>query len=249
MPPISLQIYTLRAEAAEDFFGVLRTVAATGYKGVELGSLYGHSVQEVTDVVHDLGMQISGDWPDLPTEQNIADIVAREKTLQNTQIVCGFWKDEFATVEACRQTAARIGAAARLAQSEGLTLSMHNHWWEFRTVEGRLPFDILMEEPDFRAELDIYWAATAGVDPAPVLARYGNRIPLLHVKDGFLGEEEPMTAVGSGSLDIPGILGAANPDVLQWLVVELDRCDTDMTEAVRQSYAYLTENDLAAGSA
>lgn len=51
-----------------------------------------------------------------------------------------------------------------------------------------------------------------------------------------------------GKLDIPGILGAANPDVLRWLVVELDRCDTGMTEAVRQSYTYLTGNGLAAGN-
>jgi hypothetical protein len=43
-------------------------------------------------------------------------------------------------------------------------------------------------------------------------------------------------------------VAAADPNVLKWLVVELDRCATDMTEAVRGSYQYLTSNGLAAGN-
>jgi hypothetical protein len=34
---------------------------------------------------------------------------------------------------------------------------------------------------------------------------------------------------------------------LQWLVVELDACDTDMLEAVEKSYKWLVGNGLATG--
>ena len=57
-----------------------------------------------------------------------------------------------------------------------------------------------------------------------------------------------MTAVGSGKVDIKAAIAAADPNVLQWLIVELDRCDTDMWAAVSQSYTYLTQNNLAAGN-
>jgi len=57
-----------------------------------------------------------------------------------------------------------------------------------------------------------------------------------------------MTAVGKGVLDFPAIIAAADPNVLDWLIVELDSCGTDMTEAVQDSYTYLIENGLAAGN-
>jgi hypothetical protein len=57
-----------------------------------------------------------------------------------------------------------------------------------------------------------------------------------------------MLAVGSGKMDVPAVINAADPKVLQWLVVELDNCATDMLTAVAQSYAYLTHNGLAQGN-
>jgi hypothetical protein len=41
-------------------------------------------------------------------------------------------------------------------------------------------------------------------------------------------------------MDFPAILNAAAGPV-EWLIVELDRCATDMMEAVAQSYRYLAQ--------
>ena len=57
-----------------------------------------------------------------------------------------------------------------------------------------------------------------------------------------------MLAVGSGNMNIPEVIAAADPEVLEWLVIELDRCDTDMMEAVRNSYEYMINNALASGN-
>jgi len=70
---------------------------------------------------------------------------------------------------------------------------------------------------------------------------------LLHLKDGPGNKEEPMTAVGGGIMDWPAVIGAA-ADTTEWVIVELDSCATDMTEAVAESYRYLTENGLATGN-
>ena len=86
-------------------------------------------------------------------------------------------------------------------------------------------------------------------DPVAVVGKWGKRAPLLHIKDGMLEQGKHVhTAVGKGRLDWPAIIGAADEATLQWLIVELDACETDMLEAVADSYAYLVGNGLASGN-
>jgi actin-like ATPase involved in cell morphogenesis len=56
-----------------------------------------------------------------------------------------------------------------------------------------------------------------------------------------------MTALGEGVVDIPGVV-AAGAGSTEWLVVELDRCATDMMQAVRKSYQYVIGKGLALGN-
>jgi sugar phosphate isomerase/epimerase len=71
---------------------------------------------------------------------------------------------------------------------------------------------------------------------------------MLHIKDGLIDPPQPHTAVGAGKLDMPAIIGAADPNVLEWLVVELDSCATDMMQAVADSYRYLVDAGLGYGN-
>ncbi len=248
--PISVQLYTLRAEAQKDFPAVLKTVADIGYKGVEFAGLHGHSATEIKALIDDLGLVTSSSHTALPAPENISQLVDTEGTLGNTRLIAGFGPNDFATLDDTLRSAARFQAAADLAKQHGMTFGIHNHWWEFGTVaDGRLVYDVVLEAaPDAFSELDVYWAAMGGYDAAEVVAVHKARLPLLHIKDGTLEKDVPHVAVGSGKLDMPAIIGAADPDVLEWLVVELDACATDMTEAVRQSYVYLTTQGLASGN-
>ena len=47
---------------------------------------------------------------------------------------------------------------------------------------------------------------------------------------------------GQGALDFPAIVAAASG--ARWLIVELDRCATDMLAAVEQSHRYLVQEGL-----
>ncbi len=248
--PISVQLYTLRAEAAQDFPAVLRAVAETGYAGVEFAGLHGHSPQQIRAIIDDLGLVTSSSHTGLPTQESVNQIVETEQALGNTRVISGFGPNDFKTMDDCKRSAERFQTAAELVKPHGMTFGMHNHWWEFQTVDDqRLIYDAVLEAaPDIFSELDVYWAAFAGQDAAAAVAAHTARLPILHIKDGMLEKDGAMTAVGGGKLDMPAIIGAADPSVLEWLVVELDKCDTDMMEAVRQSYTYLTGQGLAAGS-
>ena len=103
--------------------------------------------------------------------------------------------------------------------------------------------------PEVEFEIDTYWAANFGKrDPAQELARVKERTPLIHVKDGPLEPGQSHVAAGKGKMDILALLDAADLDVLEWAIVELDACDTDMMTAVADSYTYLTTNKLALGN-
>ena len=249
MKPLSIQLYTLRDVVNADFPAVLRRVVEIGYKGVEFAGLHGIAPAEIAAILADAGLQVSSSHVGIPTRETIAKLADTEKTLGNTNLVAGFGPDEFKTLDDCKRSAEKFQTAGELAGEEGLTFAIHNHWWEFQTVDGHSVYDYVLENaPAAMGELDIYWAAYAGASPAEVISKHKSRLPLLHIKDGSLEKDSAMTAVGSGKVDIKGAIAAADPDVLQWLIVELDRCDTDMWDAVSQSYTYLTQNGLAAGN-
>ncbi len=142
-----------------------------------------------------------------------------------------------------------LNEGAAVARAHGLQVGYHNHWFEYEPVENRIPIDVMLEhlDADVFFEVDVYWVQTAGQDPVEVIRRLGSRAPLLHVKDGPCQLEAPMTALGEGVVDIPGVV-AAGAGSTEWLVVELDRCATDVMEAVRKSYHYLIGKGLVRGN-
>ena len=157
--------------------------------------------------------------------------------------------EKFADSDAIKASADALNKANEIATSRGASLGYHNHWDEFQTkVDGQTAWAALIErlDPTVFVEVDIYWATLGGADPKQVIADLGDRLWLLHVKDGPCdAPESPLVAVGSGTLDIPAILTSA--PTAKWHIVELDRCATDMFTAVADSYRYLVESGLSQG--
>jgi sugar phosphate isomerase/epimerase len=121
--------------------------------------------------------------------------------------------------------------------------------WAARVEDGRYALDVMLEAaPSLRSQLDLYWVAYGGADPVEVLGRIGKRVILAHVKDGLLGGDAHFTAAGCGQVNLPAAIGALDPAVVEWLIVEQDQSDGDMLADVQTSYTYLTSNGLAAGN-
>ncbi|NLE66450.1 MAG: sugar phosphate isomerase/epimerase [Lentisphaerae bacterium] len=246
--PISIQLYSVREEAARDFPGTLKKIADIGYAGVEFAGFHGMKPAEVKKIVDKLGLKVSSSHMAMPTAENAKELIETAKTLGFTDIVAGLAPDDFATLEKTQASIATFKKAAAALKGTGFRLGAHNHWWEFdKKFDGKYPHDLLMAAvPELTAELDTYWIATGGADPAEVVKRVGKRAPLLHIKDGPCNKNEAMTAVGKGKVRWDLVLEAAVPTV-EWLIVELDRCDTDMMEAVADSYRFLVKSGYGRG--
>ena len=250
MKPLSLQLYSVRAYTEKDFGGTLTRVADMGYKGVEWSSLHHADPRELRKAIDDLGLVSSSAHIPLPTRDSLNQVLDVAKTLGYDIVISGKGPDDFKNPDAIRAAADDFQQAALLLKPHGITLGYHNHWWEFEPVGDRLAYEIFLDlVPDVVSQLDIYWACHFGDVNVPALTtKHASRIPLLHIKDGPLVRDEPHTAVGAGKMDIPACVNAADPDVLQWLIVELDHCATDMIAAVRDSCTYMITSGLAQGN-
>lgn len=247
--PLAVQLYSLREQCAENLEQTLDTVAEIGYRGVEAAGWHGRSVAEFQRLCADRGLEIAASHKPWCRPDSVDEAIETAQALGLDLVGGGYGRDQFASLDAVKATAEEINGLTAKLKPHGLKLFLHNHWWEFVRFDGRIAHHLIHEWcPDVLFEIDTYWSANFGAEtPAEQVAFFASRAPLLHIKDGPLAEGQAHVAVGSGKMDIPAVITAANPEVLRWLVVELDKCDTDMVAAVRGSHAYLTGAGLAAG--
>lgn len=247
--PIALQFYSVRDELARDYEGVVKRIAEMGYAGIEFWGAPGKSPEQAYQLFNGLGLTIPSAHLPLPLGDKKNEVLETMDAIGAYHLVSP-WTDpkNYASVDAIRAMAELFNQANEVAVENGLKFSIHNHDFEMALVAGRPAYKHLMDslDPEVLFQVDTYWVRAAGLDPAAVVADLGERAPLLHIKDGPANREDPMTALGEGVMDIPEIIEAGE-GYTEWLIVELDRCATDMLEAVAKSYTYLTSRGLAQG--
>jgi sugar phosphate isomerase/epimerase len=244
--PPAVQLYTVREQLAGGRPAVLAQLAAFGYGAVEPYDVVTDPGRLRTEL-DEAGLtacsvhgQVLGDAD--------ADAVFAGTVMVGADTVIVPWVPpaRFAGPDEVAALAKELNEAAARAAGHGLRLGYHNHDFELSSVIGGRPaLEVLagaLDEP-LILEVDTYWAAVGGQDVPALLGRLGDRVRYLHVKDGPVTKDDPMTAVGGGRMPVADILSAA-PSA-EWHVVELDRCATDMITAVGDSLAWLASSGLA----
>jgi sugar phosphate isomerase/epimerase len=130
------------------------------------------------------------------------------------------WIDEtiWKQPDAWKRIADVFNRAGEISKKAGIQFAYHNHNFEFAPVDGKLPYDILLEQCDaalVKMELDLCWITAAGKDPLDYFRRYPGRFPLVHVKG--LSKQPPSDA---GLVPIPVVLkditDVGSNDVIDW---------------------------------
>lgn len=240
-PKIALQLYTLRHLTPKDYEGVLRKVAGFGYDGVEIAGFEGTSVAAAAKLVKELGLTVVGAHSPFPVGEKKNEILDISSTFGcKYMIVAHIGPDDTKNMDAIKALCAKVNEAQANAKERGMTMMIHNHWWEYAVLEGKLAADHMLEllDPAVLFELDTYWIKVGGSDPAERVKKLGKRAPVLHIKDGPGNREAAQTAIGTGVMDFPAILKAGGSNT-EWWIMEADRIDGDALEAVRQSCIYM----------
>lgn len=254
MPQITLQLYSLREALEADFEGSLRQIAAIGFPCVETAGYHGRKPSEVAKLLAELGMTAPTAHCSLPIGDAADEVIETALELGHRYLITGGppgWQDHFTTTDQVKAIAELYCIAADNAAKHGLQVGYHNHDWDLAEFEGQPAYHtFLAHTPESVLwEADLFWIARAGIDPVGFLQEIGSRGKALHFKDGHIEDRNikpPFLTAGSGDVDLLAAARAANH--AEYIAVELDEYDGDMMTAVKESYAYLTENQIAEGN-
>jgi sugar phosphate isomerase/epimerase len=241
-PKIALQLYSVRDLLPGNFEGVIRQVTKMGYQGVETDGVKDVSAKTAGKLFKELGLSVCGihTFPP-PVGKKFQEALNTLKEYDCRHIVSGYGPDKFINLTEIKRICEEVNACYELCRAYGVTLSIHNHSHEYIPVEGIYPYKLMLEniDPSVFFEVDTYWVMVAGVDPVTALNEIGSRAHFLHLKDGPGIKGQPNVAVGQGVLNVPAILKAGESSA-DWVIVEFDRCATDIMKAVEESYQYLS---------
>lgn len=248
---LACQLYTVRdhLKTPRDIAATLKKVRAIGYEAVQVSCLGPIADDELAQLLKGEGLVCCATHED--GERLLSDplpIVDRLGKL-SCRITTYPWPGEnrFGALEDVRVFARRLNAAGRIFHDHGITFCYHNHHLEFRRLGGRTVLEALFHDTDARyvqAELDTYWVQFGGGSPAEWCRRLGTRLASLHMKDYAIGPDNKVVfaEVGSGNLEWPAIVAAADAAACRWFIVEQDVCPGDPFDSLKKSYEFVTKN-------
>jgi sugar phosphate isomerase/epimerase len=258
MLQLAAQLYTIRdfIKTVPDFAASMARVRAIGYAGVQLDLEHHPDVpaREIKRICDENGLTICiTHFGYEHFTGNLADVIERQTiwACDQTAIVAmpRSFHDEGA--DGYRRFATEASQIGATLAASGITLSYHNHSFEFVRFGDQTGLEILFAASDprhLKAELDTYWIQHGGADPAAWIRRMAGRMPVVHVKDmAILPDGKQVFAeVGQGNLNWPAIIEAIHAAAVPWIVVEQDHCRRDPFESLQLSYRYLAQFDLLA---
>lgn len=247
---VGIQLYTLRDyfRTRADVVDTLRKVREIGYEAVQFFHIP-IAVKELRDIVNGLGLSVCGvDVPITRLRQEF-DQVLEELELLNCRYITysygGDWSKPY--VDGLETFIREISEIGEKLKGTNCRFAYHNHSFEFVKYKGRPALEYFYERTEpagILAEIDTYWVQHGGGDPAAWISSYSNRVPIIHLKDMAIVQEDGQVVqrfaeVGSGNMNWASILRAAAQSGVEWLVVEQDFCAKNPFESVKESYLYI----------
>ena len=244
MIKLALQMFTVRNEWAKDPEKTLAAISAIGYSGVEFTDYLGMDATELKDLLDKYGLKaVSSHISYKKLSENFIDEINYVKALGANYITIPSLPSEMRNDElSILHAAAELDDMARKAKQKGISLSYHNHTFEFLTVfNNRSIEQILIDEaPNLNFEVDTGWAGVSGIDNKEFLAKLGYRVDLVHVKD--VNNENIPVEIGEGRLNIKAVFDMVDKMAIRWAIVEQDTMQAySELESIKVSYDNIQE--------
>ncbi len=253
---VGVQLYTVRDLMKNDFDGTIAKVAQIGYKEVEFAGYFGHSAQQVRDVLSKNGLTAPSthvQYDEL--DEKFPSVIEFSKAIGLEYIICPWIPEELRkSPDIWKQASEKFNECGEQTKQAGMQFGYHNHWFEFLPANGKLPYDELLKMCDPKLvimEMDLCWITAAGADPLKYFNEYPGRFPLVHVKDlkklpkvtqggsQNFGDTVDLAAVGSGIIDWKRIFAQSDKAGIKHYIVEHDHPKQPL-ENIKKSYEYLS---------
>ncbi len=257
---IAAQMYTLRdhCKTQEDLARACQKVADMGFKGIQgsAGAFGTISAADFKKILDDTGLTC------VATHKSL-------DALRDTQAICDYHEGIGCSLTALggfhgegrdqwTAFARDFDQIAQACGERGLQVGYHNHSHEFAPFgladdpasirPDATPLQVMLDHaPHVWFELDTYWVAMGGGDPAQWIRRCKGRAAAIHVKDMTVTpkREHKMCEVGLGNLNWKAILEACEDAGVEHLIIERDAGDLDPFDSLRISRESLIEMGAA----
>lgn len=235
---LGLQLYSLRDYMTDDFKGLLKKVKQAGFDGAEFAGFHDIPADEMKKTLDEIGLKSAGTHTPFPEiRDHLDEVIAYNKTIGTRYIIIPHYT--YNTVEDVKEVIRVAKIAGPKVKAAGMDFLYHNHDTEFlMKFDGKTIMEMFLEElsaDEMNFELDLFWVRYAGLDPLEVMEQYGDRLVTVHLKDMNNFEEKKMTEVGTGCIDVAGILAGCAKRGFPWVIVEQDEIYIDRYESIHTS--------------
>ncbi|MFW5758696.1 MAG: sugar phosphate isomerase/epimerase family protein [Bacteroidota bacterium] len=251
VPDPGVVSWTFRNQLSEDVPGTLDMIKEMGITNMEFSGLFGETPQSLRELLDEREMKCTSYGVSYDALVNDTQKVAEDALILGADYVRIAWipHDGDFTIDHARKAVEDFNKAGKILHENGLFFCYHNHGYEFRPFQDATLFDYIVENtnPDWVSfELDILWVQHPGADPVELLKKYPQRFRLMHLKDlkkGVKGDfsgstpRENDVVLGTGQIDIPGVLLAAQSTNIEHYYIEDE--SVDVISRVPQSLEYI----------
>jgi sugar phosphate isomerase/epimerase len=250
VPPVSVQLWSVRDKLEKDFKGTLKQLASLGFKGVEFAGNYGPYSEDPEGLkayLNSIGLKTSG-----------AHLNVKKLKSANSNKLLGFIQAldaKYVLISSDHRAWSATGIDSLIEDLKmltpkvakyGLQLGYHNHDQEFDDYKNTTFWDHIAKNTpqSFVLQMDAGWVNYAGKDPVDYLKRYPNRTLTTHIKVRTHKGSNQSPILGKDGYDwVNHIKHNISVGGTKWLVVEQEEYPEglDSMQSVAQSKKGLDE--------
>lgn len=232
-----------------DVPAVLKSVKEMGAETVQVSGMCKMDAKILKLIIDDLNVHICCTHSPFERIQNDLDKLAKEHLTYGAKIIgigmmpTKYRKNNFKLLPEFIKI---LNETAEKLKKYNMKIAYHNHAFEFKRVNGKCVYDILIENTSKEVEfiVDTYWLRFAKVSIIEYLEKLTGRVSILHLKDYKKKMGLPfMCEVGGGELSFMDILATAERIGVKYAVIEQD-FSLRPYKALEKSMKYLQENYL-----
>ena len=249
--PLGVQAYTFRQSFPVSVPNTLDTIKMLGFTEMEGG---GNKMPpaDFRKLCDGRGISIPSTGAGYDELVKSPDsVIYRAKIYGSKYVMCAWipHSNGVLTLEDAKKAVVDFNRAGKILKEQGLIFCYHAHGYEFQPCGNGTLLDYLFDNTDpqyVSFEMDVFWMQFGGGNPVALLEKYGTRWKLVHLKDMRKGTVKNLTGLtspendvplGTGEIDIPGILKEANKIGIRHFFIEDE--SNHVIEQLPQSISYL----------
>lgn len=236
--PISLQLYSVRHECAQDLLGVIAKVGAMGYEGVEFAGFHGHSAKAVRKALDDAGLKCSGTHTGIGefADDKLSATVDYHLEIGAPYPIVPWIPEEMRnSADAAKKTGATFAEVVEKLKPHGLQTGFHAHEGDMKPLPtGETAWDLIAENTpkEFLMQYDTANGMSGGADPVNPILKHPGRSVSVHLKE-WGGKHGAV--IGEGDVPWAKVFEACESvGGTKWYVVEYEVEGVSALDAVEQ---------------